>query len=63
MTAMAKFYFLMILDHRLSISGPKKRGKGKSSSNGHYQCEKEMDNHLLACQQIFEREPRRDTPR
>jgi hypothetical protein len=29
----------------------------RSPSDGHCQCEKEMDDHLLACQQIFEREP------
>jgi hypothetical protein len=27
--------------------------KEKSSSDGHCQCEKEMDDHLLACQQFF----------
>jgi hypothetical protein len=47
--------------HRLSMNIPIKRGKEKSSSEGHYQCEKEMDDHLLACQQIFEREPQSDT--
>jgi hypothetical protein len=30
-------------------------GKEKSPSDGHCQCEKEMDDHLLACQQIFEK--------
>jgi hypothetical protein len=34
----------------------------KSPSDGHYQSEKEMDDHLLACQQILEREPHSDTP-
>jgi hypothetical protein len=42
---------------RLSIDRPTKRGKEKSPSDGQCQCEKEMDNHLLACHQIFEREP------
>jgi hypothetical protein len=36
--------------HRLSFNRPRKRGKKKSPSDGHYQCEKEMDDHLLACQ-------------
>jgi hypothetical protein len=49
-------------NHRYSINRPTKRGKEKSQSDGHYQCEKEMDDHLLACQQIFEKEPRSDTP-
>jgi hypothetical protein len=48
--------------HRLSINRPTKRGKEKSPSDGHCQCEKEMDDHLLACQQIFEREPHSDPP-
>jgi hypothetical protein len=39
-----------------------KRGKEKSQSDGHCQCEKEMDDHLLACQQILESEPHSDTP-
>jgi hypothetical protein len=37
-------------DHRLSINRPSKRGKEKSPSDGHCQCEKEMDDHLMACQ-------------
>jgi hypothetical protein len=41
---------------RLSINRPTKRGKEKSSSDGHCQYEKEMDDHLLACQQILERQ-------
>jgi hypothetical protein len=44
-------------DHRLSINRPTKRGKGKSPSDSHCQCEKEMDDHLVACQQIFEIKP------
>jgi hypothetical protein len=37
--------------HRLSINRPTKRGKEKSRSDGHCQCEKEMDDHLLmSCQ-------------
>jgi hypothetical protein len=46
--------------HRLSINRPTKRGKEKSPSDGHCQCEEEMDDHLLACQQIFEKEPHSD---
>jgi hypothetical protein len=34
---------------RLSINRPTKRGKENSPSDGHCQCEKEMDDHLLAC--------------
>jgi hypothetical protein len=45
-------------NHRLSINRPTKRGKEKSPSGGHCQWQKEMDDHLLACQQILEREPR-----
>jgi hypothetical protein len=37
-------------DHRLSINRPTKRGKENSRSDGHCQCEKEMEVHLLACQ-------------
>jgi hypothetical protein len=48
--------------HRLSINRPTKRGKEKSASDGHSQCEKEMNDHLLACQQIFEIEPHGDQP-
>jgi hypothetical protein len=44
------------------MNRPTKRGKVKSPSDGHCQCEKEMDDHLLACQQIPEREPHSDTP-
>jgi hypothetical protein len=47
-------------NHRLGINRPTKRGKEKSPSYGHCQCEKEMDDHLLACQQIFERMPHSD---
>jgi hypothetical protein len=46
--------------HRLSFNTPTKRGKEKSPSDGNCQCEKEIDGHLLACQQIFEREPHSD---
>jgi hypothetical protein len=41
--------------HRLSINRPTKRGKEKFRSDGHYQREKEMDDHLLACREILER--------
>jgi hypothetical protein len=44
-------------DSQLSINRPTKSGKEKSPSDGHCQCEKEMDDHLLACQQTLEREP------
>jgi hypothetical protein len=40
-------------NHRLSINRPTKRGKKKSPSDGHCQCEKEMDDHLLACQSFL----------
>jgi hypothetical protein len=48
------FYFngqaLHSINHRLSISRPTKRGKENSRSDGHCQCEKDMEDHLLACQ-------------
>jgi hypothetical protein len=53
------FSFCVI--HRLSINRPTKRGKEKSPSDGHCHCEKEMDDHLLACLQIFEKVPHSDT--
>jgi hypothetical protein len=34
----------------------------RSLSDGHCQCGKEMDDRLLAWQQIFEREPHSDSP-
>jgi hypothetical protein len=37
-------------NHRLSINRLTKRGKENSRSDGHCQCEKEMEDHLLACQ-------------
>jgi hypothetical protein len=49
-------------DHRLSINILTKRGKEKSPFDGQCQCVNEIDNHLLACQQILEREPRSDVP-
>jgi hypothetical protein len=48
-------------NHRLSINRPTKREKEKSRSDGHCQREKEMDDHQLTCQQIFEIEPLSDT--
>jgi hypothetical protein len=39
--------------HRLSINRPTKRGKEKSPSDGHCQCKKEIDDHLLACQHFL----------
>jgi hypothetical protein len=47
--------------HRLSINRPTKRGKEKSLSDGHCQCKKEMDDHLLSCQKIVEKVPHSDT--
>jgi hypothetical protein len=41
------------LYHRLSINRPTKRGKEKSPSDGHCQCEKEMDDHLLTSQSFL----------
>jgi hypothetical protein len=38
------------ISHRLNINRPTKRGKENSQSDGHCQCEKEMDDYLLACQ-------------
>jgi hypothetical protein len=61
----SKFLFslgMVCLYHRLSINRPTKRGKEKSPSDRHCQSEKEMGDHLLACQQIFEKEPHSDTP-
>jgi hypothetical protein len=49
------------ISHRFSINRPTNRGKEKAPSDGHCQCEKEMDDHLMACQQIFEIEPLIDT--
>jgi hypothetical protein len=43
------------------IDQQRKKEKEKSPSDGHCQCEKEMDVHLLACQQILEKEPHSDT--
>jgi hypothetical protein len=39
------------LTHRLSINRPTKRGKEKSPTR---QCEKKIDDHLVACPQLFE---------
>jgi hypothetical protein len=59
-----EIYLQTYIPHYLqtNINGPTKRGKEKSPSDGHCKCEKEMDDHLLACQQILEREPHSDTP-
>jgi hypothetical protein len=46
--------------HRLTINRLTKRGKEKSPSIGHCQCEKDMEDCLLACQQ-FLKESRSDT--
>jgi hypothetical protein len=56
-------------DHRLSINRPTKRGKEKCPSDGHCQCEKEIDNHsdnkliiiIIGMSTNPEREPHSDT--
>jgi hypothetical protein len=50
-------YCILTID--LDINRPTKRGKEKSRSDGHYQCEKEISNEKN--QQISEIEPRSDT--
>jgi hypothetical protein len=40
-------------NHRLSINSPAKSGKEKSPSEGHCQCQKKMDDLLLACLQFL----------
>jgi hypothetical protein len=42
-----------LLFHRLSIKKPTKRGKEKSPSDGHCQCEKEMEDLFQARQQFL----------
>jgi hypothetical protein len=59
--ATEEYRFIPCYYHRLSINRPTKRGKEKSPSDRHCQCKKEMDDHLLACQQIFEKVPHSDT--
>jgi hypothetical protein len=54
-----KMTFTDKLKH-IRINRPTKGGKEKSPSDGHCQYQKVMDDHLLACQQIFEREPHSD---
>jgi hypothetical protein len=44
---------MVMLLHRATINVPTKRGKEKSPSDGHCQCEKEMDDHILASLQFF----------
>jgi hypothetical protein len=39
----------------ISINRATKRGKEKSPSEGHSQCEKEMDEHFLAYQQFLKK--------
>jgi hypothetical protein len=41
--------------HRLSINLLTKRGKEKSPFNGHFQCKKEIEDHLLTRQQFLKR--------
>jgi hypothetical protein len=41
------------LDHGLSNIRPTKREKEKSASDGHCQCQNEIDDHLLACQRLL----------
>jgi hypothetical protein len=43
------------INDRLSINRLIKSGKEKSSSDGHCQCEKEMEDHLMACQQFLKK--------
>jgi hypothetical protein len=55
----------MCSDHRDKEKSPKSKliySSKKSPSDGHCQCEKETNDHLLACQQILEREPCSDMP-
>jgi hypothetical protein len=42
-------YIIIWIIDLVGINRPTKRGKEKSPSDGHCQCEKQMDNHLLAC--------------
>jgi hypothetical protein len=44
---------MVMLLHRATINVPTKRGKEKSPSDGHCQCEKELDDHILATQQFL----------
>jgi hypothetical protein len=53
---------MTVLSIDINTSRSTKRGKEKSPSDGHCQCEKEIDDHLVACQQIFERQSRSGTP-
>jgi hypothetical protein len=46
------------LDHRLSINRLTKPEKEKSPSDGHCQCEKEMDEFITGVSTIFEKELR-----
>jgi hypothetical protein len=39
----------LVGSHRLSINRPTKRAKEKYPSDEHCQCQKEMDDNLLAC--------------
>jgi hypothetical protein len=49
----------MWCDHRLSINRPTKRGKEKSPSDGHCQCERD-GRPITDVSIIFEREPHSD---
>jgi hypothetical protein len=42
--AQTREYFIVTFSHTLSINRPTKRGKEKSPSDEHYQCEKESIN-------------------
>jgi hypothetical protein len=61
MVSIPKLLYPYSQPHRLSINRRTKRGKEKYPSDRHCQREKEMDDHLLACQQILEREQHSDT--
>jgi hypothetical protein len=64
---MASFYILKhtfaVTSIGLSINRPTKLGREKSPADGYCQCKKEMDDHILASQQIFEKVPHSYTPR
>jgi hypothetical protein len=45
--------FHITCNHGLIINITTKRGKEKPSSDGNCQCKKEMEDHLLACQQFL----------
>jgi hypothetical protein len=58
---LCQFKTKCVMRHRLSINRPTKRGKEKFPLDGHCQCEKEMDDHILAYQHFFKKVPHSDT--